>query len=263
MGKTIGVVSLKGGVGKTSTVVALGAALAKLGLNVLLIDGNLSAPNLSLHLNHLIDGETLHSVLRNEANLNQAIHEYEDMHFIPADLFNKKRTNPLQLRNKIRHLKRKYDVILIDSSPALNDETLAVLMASDEVLVVTTPDHPTLSTTLKAIKIAKLRGTPISGLILNKVYGKHFEIKLKDVEDYAETPVMAIIPHDINVPKALSKLTPYTSFKPKSKGSKEYVRLAEVLSGVKGEQPTLQRWLKRTPRKPEINREVYYRSVFK
>ena len=51
MGKTIGIVSLKGGVGKTTTVVSLGAALAEIGKKVLLIDGNLYSPTLGLHLN--------------------------------------------------------------------------------------------------------------------------------------------------------------------------------------------------------------------
>ena len=56
MGKTIGVISLKGGVGKTTAVVALGSALADFGKKVLLVDGNFSAPNLGLHLD-LFDTE--------------------------------------------------------------------------------------------------------------------------------------------------------------------------------------------------------------
>ncbi|MCH8872918.1 AAA family ATPase, partial [candidate division KSB1 bacterium] len=48
--KTIGILSIKGGVGKTSTVAALGAAIAGFDKKVLLIDGNFSAPNLGLHL---------------------------------------------------------------------------------------------------------------------------------------------------------------------------------------------------------------------
>ena len=44
---------------------------------------------------------------------------------------------------------------MIDSSPALNDETLAVMLASDEIFIVTTPDYPTLSMTLKSIKDAR------------------------------------------------------------------------------------------------------------
>ena len=44
--------------------------------------------------------------------------------------------------------------MLIDSSPNLDEETLAAMLASDSILVVTTPDYPTLANTLKAIKVA-------------------------------------------------------------------------------------------------------------
>ena len=74
MGKSIGILSLKGGVGKTSVVVALGDALAHLGKKVLLIDGNLSAPNLGMHLNIIDPDVTLQDVLSREKNLNDSIH---------------------------------------------------------------------------------------------------------------------------------------------------------------------------------------------
>ncbi|HDD45868.1 MAG TPA: septum site-determining protein MinD, partial [Candidatus Aenigmarchaeota archaeon] len=53
MTKIISVVSGKGGVGKTTLVANLGVALASIGKNVLLIDGNLSGANLGLHLDIL------------------------------------------------------------------------------------------------------------------------------------------------------------------------------------------------------------------
>ena len=51
MAKIIGVLSLKGGVGKTSVVSSLGDALSDFGKKVLLVDANYSAPNLGLHFN--------------------------------------------------------------------------------------------------------------------------------------------------------------------------------------------------------------------
>ena len=59
MGKTIGIVSLKGGVGKTTVVAALGGALSRLGKKTLVVDGNLSSPNLGLHLNIVNPERTL------------------------------------------------------------------------------------------------------------------------------------------------------------------------------------------------------------
>ncbi|MCP4690239.1 MAG: AAA family ATPase, partial [Desulfobacterales bacterium] len=96
MAKTIGVLSLKGGVGKTSVVAALGAALANHDKRVLLVDGNLSAPNLGLHLN-VVDPEiTLHHVLRRVANVSDAIHNIGNFDLLPAAIFNKIRINPLK-----------------------------------------------------------------------------------------------------------------------------------------------------------------------
>jgi len=183
---------------------------------------------------------------------------------MPASIFEKTEVNPLKLRDKIKGLKRSYDVILIDSSPSLNEETLAVILASDEIFVVTTPDHPTLSATIKAIRLAKQRGIPISGLILNKVHNKDFEISLEDIEETLEVPVLAVIPYDVNVLKSLSNMEPYTIHKPKSKGSIEYKKLAGILVGQKYKPTKLKRifgWV--NPKKQEINREIFYKRVFK
>ena len=264
MVKTIGVLSLKGGVGKTSVVVALGAAIAGFGKKVLLIDGNFSAPNLGLHLKAVDPESTIHSVFKSKANAKDAIYKYGNFDIIPADIFHKGKINPLKLKDKIKFLKKKYDVVLIDSSPALNDETLAVMLASDEILVVTTPDHPTMATTLKAVERAKRRGVPIIGLVLNKVHKKKFELSLNDIEKTTDLPIMAVIPHDLNVLKSLSKFSPSTEHKPRSKASQEYKKLAAVLIGEKYKPFRVSEMFSRiTPKRQEINREIFYKRVFK
>jgi len=262
MGETIGIISLKGGVGKTSTVVALGMAIADFGKKVLLIDANFSAPNLGLCLNIIDPKITLHHLLNGTANSNQAIYGLENFDIIPASMFNKIKINPLKLRDKIKMLKRKYDIILIDSSPALNEETLAVMLASDKLFVVTTPDYPSLSTTLKAIKMAKQRGNHIDGLILNKTYNKDFELSLEDIEKTAEVPVMAIIPYDVNIIKALSGFTSSIAYKPKSKASVEYKKLAAALIREKYKPFKIKNIFKIAPKRQDINREIFYEGVF-
>lgn len=264
MGKTIGVISLKGGVGKTSVVAALGAALADFDKKVLLIDGNLSSPCLGLHLNIIDPEKTLHHVLNRTANASEAIYQYENFDVMPSSTFERIETNPLKLKDKIKGLKKKYDFILIDSSPTLDLETLAVILASDEIFVVTTPDHPTLNSTLKAIRLAKQRGTPISGLVLNKVHKKDFELTLENIEDIAGVPVMAVIPYDTNVLRALSELIPSTHHKPHSEGSTEYKKLAATLAGKKYRQTSIKDLFRKLiPRKQEINRELFYKGIFK
>ncbi|MFH1607588.1 MAG: AAA family ATPase [archaeon] len=263
MGKIVGVVSLKGGVGKTSSVVALGSAIASFDKKVLLIDGDFSAPNLGLHLNIIDPETTIHHVLSKRANVKEAIHKLDNFDVIPASVFERIEINPFALRDKIKPLKRKYDVVIVDSSPSLNEETLAVMLASDEILVVTTPDFPTLSTTLKAVKLAKQRGTLVSGLVLNKVYNKNFELSVGDIEKTSDVPVMAVIPYDINVLRAQSEFIPSTAHRPKSKASEEYKRLGAALIGEKYKPVKMKnflRWI--NPEKQYVNREIYYKSVF-
>jgi len=264
MGKVIGIISLKGGVGKTSTVTALGDAMSDFGKKVLLVDGNLSAPNLGMHLNVIDPEKTLHHVLRGEANTKEAIHKLENFDIIPSSLYNQLKVNPLKLKDKLKGLKRKYDVIIIDSPPSMNEESQAVMNASDNIFIITTPDYPTMSTTLKTAKIIKQRGAPLTGLIINKVYKKNFELSTKDIENTAEIPVMAVLPHDINVLKAQSKFKTSTKHKPKSEVTDEIKRLAAVLLGEKHKPIRMKRmfrWIK--PKRQDINRTIFYEGLFK
>lgn len=264
MGKSIGIISLKGGVGKTSVTASLGDALASFGKRVLLVDGNLSAPNLGLHFDVGEPEVSLHHVLARKAKPSDAIHALENVDLLPASITKRIDHSPLKLKDRLRYLKNSYDAIVMDSSPSLNEETLGVMLAADEILVVTTPDYPTLSNTLKAINLARLRGTPISGLILNKVYGKDFEFSLKEIENFAEVPVMAVIPHDVSFSKALADFKPYHSYKPKSQGSEEFKKLAASLVGEKYTANKLRRFLRTvSPKKQDINRAIYYDGLFR
>jgi len=239
-GETIGIISLKGGVGKTSSVANIGAALAsEFGKKVLVVDANFTAPNLGLHLGLSNPEVTIHDVLLNKVNAEEAVHEHmEGFHIIPGAYLSRK-INPFKLKQKIEHLKDQYDVILIDSSPNLNDEMLATMIASDKILVVTSPDYPTLSTTLRAVRLAKQKGTPINGLILNRVRGKKFELSVQDIEEAAGVPVVSVLPEDIKVPESIANTTPVTVDKPKAKSSIEYKKLAAALIGEEYKDPRL------------------------
>ncbi|MEK6844729.1 MAG: AAA family ATPase [Nanoarchaeota archaeon] len=263
MGKSIGVISLKGGVGKTSVVASLGSAIASFNKKVLLVDGNLSAPNLGIHFKIIDPKMSLHNVLDREINAKDAIHSLEKVDIIPASIFTNSQVNPLKLKDRMDYLKKKYDYIFYDSSPSLNDETLGVMLASDALFVVSTSDHPTLSTTLKAIKSAKERGIPIQGIILNKIHNKKFEIPLEHIEETLEIPILAVIPYDIHILEALSKFVPSVEHNPKSEASEEYKKLAAALVGEEYKPIRLRsffRW--RDPPKQDINRLVLYQSIF-
>lgn len=264
MARVIGVMSLKGGVGKTTVTASLGDALSSLGKRVLLVDANLSNPNLGLHFNLVDPEKSLHHVMERKIKPSEAIYDVGGMHVMPSSLFYRLHdASPLKLKDRLSYLSRSYDVIIIDSAPSLNEETLGAILASDEILVVSTPDHPTLSNTMKSVRFLKKRGIPISGVVLNKVYNKGFELDLREIEGVVDVPVMAVIPHDVKVLKALSEFSTLTKFYPKFKGSDEMMRLAAALVGEKYNPPKFKKlWNWASPERQEINRQIFYESVF-
>jgi septum site-determining protein MinD len=263
MGRCIGIISLKGGVGKTSSTLSLGKAIANLGKKVLLVDANFSAPNLGMHLNLIDPDITLHDVLGRKSNILSAIKSIGNIDVLPSSIFPERRINPLKLKEMLKPIKKKYDFILIDSPPSLDDESLSAVLASDELFVVSTSDHPTLGMTLKSIKSARRHGANISGIILNKVYGKDFEISPLDIEKTVGVPVMAVIPHDSDVLRAVRNFRSFTEHSPHSAGSKEYMRLAEILTGEKRKSfISFVDLFRSFPKLQDVNREIYYESVF-
>ena len=262
--KTIGVISIKGGVGKTTAAVNIGAALAQFGKKVLIVDANFSAPNLALHLGLVKpEASTIHEVLMGKMPIQKAIYEHEaGFHFIPGALNPQPgKIDAYALKKKLKDLKNDYDVVVIDSSPTLNNELLSTLIASDQLLVVTSPDYPTLSCTIKAVKVAKQKNTPIAGLILNKGRGKKFELKTEDIEELAEVPVIAKINDDVKIIEALSVAMPSVIVNPRSNSSVEYKKLAAALIGEEYKDPNIFRRLKNifpfAKEKHEINRLIF------
>ncbi|MFH1440092.1 MAG: AAA family ATPase [Candidatus Woesearchaeota archaeon] len=232
--KTIGVISIKGGVGKTTAVVNLAHVLKNnFNKKVLVVDANFSAPNLALYLGLKDYDFTLHDVLNDRVPAGDAIIKHKNGFDVIASSLVPKKINPYDLKNKLEHLKEYYDIILLDSSPNLNEEILATMVASDELLVVTTPDHPTLKSTVNAVNVAQKKNTQITGIILNKVRNKRFEVNINDVELATSVPVLAVLPEDIKVLEALSKSITATAFSPNIDVSVEYKKLGGCIIGTK------------------------------
>jgi septum site-determining protein MinD len=267
MAQVIGVISLKGGVGKTSTVVSLGASLAKdFNQRVLIVDANYSAPNLGHHFGLTNPEKTIQDVLSDKVDIKDVIHEHEDsgLHIIPAAMIARKVQDPFALKKKLNQIKKYYDYILIDSSPSLNEEIVSTMAASDQLFVVTTPDTPTLESTMKAIRIARQKSIPITGLILNKVRGKNFETSIEDIEKLTGVPVIAKIRDHNHALEAVAKQHPVTMLKEKSPVSIEYKKLAAAITGKHYSDPRFHAKIadafRRQPEKQVINRHILYYS---
>lgn len=145
--RIITLLNQKGGTGKTTTCINVGAALSRSGYKVLLVDidpqGNLSQ---SAGFDELSDGDvTTYEVLKGE-DINRAIktkHVKDPYDVLPTDirlsageieLVNVDRRNYL-LRDALSKLKKSYDFILIDCPPSLNIFTLMALTAASEVII--------------------------------------------------------------------------------------------------------------------------------
>lgn len=237
-GKSVGIISIKGGVGKTTTVINLADSLAKeYNKKVLVIDANFSSPNIASHLGNVNCKNTIHDVLNQKSKPDEAIYKHElGFHIIPAHAGNTN-VNYARLKQKVQQLKNHYDVILIDSSPVLNEELLAAIASSDELYVVSTPDLPTLSTTLKAVKVATENKTKINGLILNKVRGKNYELKPADMERLSGVPLVGVVKDNVRILEALNKVKPITTLNPHSDVSLAYKKIAAKIIGVEYKEP--------------------------
>lgn len=259
--KIIGFISIKGGVGKTTAVANLGFILAKeFKKKILVIDGNFSGPNLALHFGFTKPQNALQDVMDGRVGIQKAIYEHASgLHILPAALFGNK-VDCSKFHQYVASLRGFYDLILIDSSPTLNNEMLATIMASDELFVLTTPDYVTLATTMHAIKVARQKRTYISGVIINKVRGKKFELDLEQVQDATKVPVVSILYDDESVMKALANGKPVSLLHSRNNVSVEYKKLAAALVGERyidnRPWPKLKSIINKKLSQDEINRAI-------
>ena len=234
MGKIYSIVSGKGGVGKTTSAINLGAALNKMGENVLVVDVNLSTPNVGLHLGAPVVPITLNHVLSGRAEVLEAIYEHDSgLRIMPASLSitELKKINHEKLTELGEELRKISKHVIFDSSAGLGQETIASINAADEIILVTQAELPSVTDALKTIKLIEQLEKGIKGFIITRYRGKKSEMPLENIKDMLEVPLLGIIPEDKNMQKALSMKNPILDTHPKSKASKAYEKIAVSLLG--------------------------------
>lgn len=229
MKKIIVIASGKGGVGKTTTAINLGAAMNFFNKDVLVIDANLSTPNVGVHLNSPEVPINLNHVLLNKAEPFEAVYEHESgLKIMPASLSVKdlKRIRPEKIKDFKLAFRKLSDYIILDCAAGLGNEALSVMDIADEIIIVTNPEMPAITDALKTIKIAGEMNKFVKGAIITRVKKNRIEMSPETVRDMLEVPILGMIPEDIHVSRALNSKNAVVHSYPKSKSSRAYKEIA-------------------------------------
>ena len=183
MGRIIAVANQKGGVGKTTTTINLGAALAHAGKKVLLVDSDAQGNATSgLGIRKGEVNEDIYDILINEAPISEVIlkSSRENMDVVPAsiqlagaevELSNLDRRET-RLKSALNEIRDQYDYILIDCPPSLGLLTINALSAADSTLIPVQCEYYALEgltqllNTIRIVQRRLNRNLSIEGVLL-------------------------------------------------------------------------------------------------
>ncbi|MEM7827082.1 MAG: cell division ATPase MinD [Candidatus Aenigmatarchaeota archaeon] len=234
MTRIISVISGKGGTGKTMITANLGIALAEMGKDVTIVDGNLTTPNLGLHLGIPLFPKSLHDVLKGRAKIKDAIYEHDSgLKIVPAGigLNDLKGINIRNFSNILLGLLGNTDFVILDGAAGLGREAIAAMENSDEVLLITNPELPAVLDAMKAAKIAEEVGANVLGVVINRITNKKHELTDKEIRDLLDLPIIAKISEDEDIRKSITMKIPIIKYKPNSSNSIELRMLASFIAG--------------------------------
>lgn len=234
MAKIYTIISGKGGAGKTTTAINLGAALNKFKEDVVILDANLTTPNVSLHFGSPVVPVTLNHVLQGKAKIEEAIYEHNSgIKIIPSSISIKdlKNIKIKKLRQISEKLRKFSDYILIDSAAGLGQEAKTAIKSADEVILVANPNILSVTDALKTAKLAEHYNKRIRGAIITRTTGRKTDMTLKSIKEMLEVPILGIVPEDNAVPESLKKRNSVLHTKPRSKAARAYKNIAAKLLG--------------------------------
>lgn len=234
--RIIGVVSGKGGVGKTVTTINLGLALLEMGKDVVVVDADMTASNLGIQMGfYPLHPFTLQSVLRDKVELQNAIYLHPSgLRLVPSAVAVDDHVKSGKIKNVLKKLN---GLVLVDSPAGLDTESLAVMQACDDLIVVTNPEYPAVTDAVKVIKRARELNKNVLGVVINRHRGKKHELKPVEIEVMTDTPIIGILREDQNIKKSIFYKSPVMHHKPNAKISRDFRRLAHTLMGMEYKEP--------------------------
>jgi len=232
--------SAKGGAGKTSIAVNLAVALAnETRERVALVDLDLQFGDVAVAMN-IHPKRTMAELMQEDVEM--------DRELLESYLYHRNGVNVLASPNKpelaelvneegvartLRALAGFHDYVVIDTPPAFNDHTLVAFDQSDYVLVVVTPDLPSLKDNKRALDLAKtLSIYDKVKLVLNRS-GGGFGIEDDDVERSMEMKIAARFPNDARlVMTSMNRGIPFVIMEPGALMSKSVHSLLPLVARV-------------------------------
>ena len=254
MARIISVANQKGGVGKTTTTVNLGACLAFEGKKVLLVDidaqGNATS---GVGVRKPDVKKDIYDVLVNEEPITEAIlpSSREGLDIVPATIqlagaeieLTSMMARESRLKSALEEIRDRYDYILIDCPPSLGHMTINAFTASDSLLIPVQCEYYALeglSQLLNTVRLVQKHFNPglkIEGVLLT-MYDARTNLGAEVVEEvrryFQENVYDTIIPRNIRLSEAPSHGLSIIDYDPSSRGAQVYLALAkEVLAREK------------------------------
>lgn len=248
MTKVISIHSFRGGTGKSSTTANLAAVMAAMGKRVGVVDTDIQSPGIHviLGLDESSMKRCLNDYLWEKCAIEETAHDVTaqvgnvsgKVFLIPSSLKPGEITrilregyDPSLLNDGFRALGERLalDVLLIDTHPGVNEETLLSIAISDAVVIILRPDQQDYLGTGVTIELARRLQVENLFLLVNKAPQSLDTAQLKKkVEDAYQRPVAAIIPHSDEI-MSLASMGVFTVRYPEHAISKLYQQTAQLL----------------------------------
>jgi septum site-determining protein MinD len=247
MSKIFVVTSGKGGVGKTTTAINLAAALNSLKEDVIVVDTNLTTPDLGVYLGAPLVPVSLTHVLMGKADVDEAIYEHgSGTKIVPCSLSVKDmgKINHNKIHDVAKKLRKISEYVIFDSPAGLGEETLNVINASDEIILVANPELPSVTDALKTAKIAESLGKTVRGVIITRVKKDGLDMPYTNVKEMLELPILGIDPEDSKVRHSHVMKDAVFHTHPKSKAARAYKDIAKKITGKQYPKEKVTLWQK-------------------